>query len=225
MTPKKYYVYKHTIVNTKKSYIGYTEKGVMERLYEHFKNAHNGMDTYFYRALRKYGPLALETEVLYEGYDRQIALNKEKEHIKSLNTLAPNGYNSNEGGSGGNNQIAWDNIKRKRLHDLRSAMGSGSKNPNYNPVSDDIIIQKAIEFFNEVDIFSTTRWAKYAKSIGLPASYQARARFGGEQNIAKVLMKHFELHKISYNKDKLFYKKINDKECNKKISQTLKKYS
>ena len=52
---KKYEIYKITNKVNNKMYIGYTNNGVENRLHKHYTNSTCGIDTYFYKAIRKYG--------------------------------------------------------------------------------------------------------------------------------------------------------------------------
>lgn len=103
----KVYVIKNTINSN--LYIGYTKKSLTSRLDKHIydaqyvksKNNKHKNDTKFYRALRKYGPSKFFIELLHVFDTKQEACDCERRLIAELNTIT-GGYNTSEGGSGGN---------------------------------------------------------------------------------------------------------------------------
>lgn len=93
-------VYKATNIITNKSYIGYCVD-FKERKSRHLRNAKNGIDTRFYRAIRKYGENNFIWEKIYENLPSIKACKTiEKKMILKYNTYV-NGYNSTLGGDGG----------------------------------------------------------------------------------------------------------------------------
>ena len=75
-----------------KRYIGKTAKTIEERWYQHCKNAEYGVDTYLYRAIRKYGSENFSVEFLCDGLD--------EEEVIQIEQLQPE-YNMTKGGTGG----------------------------------------------------------------------------------------------------------------------------
>ena len=95
---RKYIVYKHTSPNSK-VYIGVTMQDPSKRW-------QNGLgyetQTYFYRAIKKYGWESFEHEILESDLSMKEALSKEKEYISLYDSRNPeHGYNILEGGQGG----------------------------------------------------------------------------------------------------------------------------
>lgn len=92
------YVYKITNQINQKQYIGITNN--YKKRWSNEKN--NPKDPkrqqVITNAIAKYGKENFSFEVLYSNLTIEEACLKEKELIKSLNTLVPNGYNVNEGG-------------------------------------------------------------------------------------------------------------------------------
>lgn len=85
-----------------KKYVGKTSQKVSQRFNAHISEAlRESTNTYFHRAIRKYGPESFAFEILEELLTESEAYLKEKYWIQKLNTLAPQGYNSNSGGKGG----------------------------------------------------------------------------------------------------------------------------
>lgn len=98
-------VYLATNIVNGKQYVGYTSKSLPERIRNHlYKSRTKTQPHYFYLlpiAIRKYGANNFKWEVLATCNDSIEAQEREKDFIKSLNTLSPNGYNLTEGGNGG----------------------------------------------------------------------------------------------------------------------------
>lgn len=96
------FIYKITNKINGKIYIGLTTRTINIRWNEHKYNStcdgdKNG-DTYFYRAMRKYGPENFTIEEI-DGANSLSELGyREWLLIHKFNCLAPNGYNSIEGG-------------------------------------------------------------------------------------------------------------------------------
>jgi group I intron endonuclease len=81
---------------TGRHYVGITKLSVHRRAYRHFRFS----DTYFGRALRKYGLDAFEFTVVDHASDMAEAKIKESSWIAKLNSLCPNGFNLTTGGDG-----------------------------------------------------------------------------------------------------------------------------
>lgn len=95
-------IYKVTNRITGKSYIGLTSNELYERKKSHFHYSFVEPDnSYFHKAIRKYGKESFEWEILEDNIS-DIALLKEREifNILKHDTYIPNGYNSTKGGDG-----------------------------------------------------------------------------------------------------------------------------
>jgi len=98
-------------------YIGKTSKTKEERLRRHFYNASYGVETYFYRAIRKYGKENFIIEELETNIDKNKIDEKEIHHISNLNPK----YNMTSGGDGGDTSKSPNFIKAiKKQHSNRS---------------------------------------------------------------------------------------------------------
>lgn len=99
------YIYKITNKINNKIYIGQTTRTIQQRWIEHqyFALNQNG-DTYFCRALRKYGVENFEIEKIDETSSQEELNKKEKHWIKYYNSCEE-GYNSTTGGEAGNTYI------------------------------------------------------------------------------------------------------------------------
>jgi hypothetical protein len=177
-TNKLFKVYIHTFKTSGKSYIGYTHYTVAERLHKHYLNAISGIDSKFYRAIRKYGLIDIKTRILLECDTQDAATQSEVFYIKKYDTFK-HGYNMTLGGDGGNVCKMLSPKKLKRYLKLRSEATIGHKNPNYSGFTDSEIIEEAVRFYNKCESFSIKKWTKHSKNIGLPQIY-TKFRFNGK---------------------------------------------
>jgi group I intron endonuclease len=83
-----------------KPYVGMTSKAPKERLRKHKKNAHCGVDTHLYHAMRKYGAEKFEVIPLSTVPTHEKACELEKQWIERLDTFKDWGYNMTPGGEG-----------------------------------------------------------------------------------------------------------------------------
>lgn len=90
-----YLIYKHTHIETGKSYIGLTNN-IKNRSIAH-KNPSSGC-TAFRNAVQKYGWDQFIHEIIEINLTLDEANLKEQYYITQFNTLSPNGYNLNSGG-------------------------------------------------------------------------------------------------------------------------------
>lgn len=134
---KKYCVYKHTSLISKKSYIGYTCSGIMGRWKTHIRDVNQGRSTHLCNAIRKYGADQWEHTVLFETDDKDIAQQKEIELIEKYDTFN-NGYNLTRGGDGGQLELFggsyWMKGKtQEEIDEINKKKGKpGKSNPFYN---------------------------------------------------------------------------------------------
>lgn len=91
----EYVLYCHTTPNGKK-YIGVTSTSVERRWRS--GAGYKGCPA-FYHAINKYGWDNISHEIILRGLTREEADKKEKEYILRFNTMVPNGYNLESGGS------------------------------------------------------------------------------------------------------------------------------
>ena len=140
----KYIVYCHTL-NGKK-YVGYTRKSMIERLEEHIKEALEGSDRHFYRAIRKYGIENVVSEQLCETTTKQAAKRKERYYVKQFDTFK-NGYNMTQGGDGGNTTEKYSEEEMKDLSNRRSILQLGMKNSRAKPdITKQMIVDVIVEY-------------------------------------------------------------------------------
>lgn len=114
-------IYKITNKINGKMYVGQSIN-VDSRKRAHFRNNHIGCPI-LYNAMDKYGNDSFEFEIIQECDICELD-SLEQYYIKELNTLSPNGYNLDTGGS--NNKVLSEDTKQKI-----SLAIQGEKNPMY----------------------------------------------------------------------------------------------
>lgn len=171
-----YIVYKHSFGN--KNYIGFTSLSLEERLHKHYLNTQYGIDTNFYRAIRKYGLDNIRSEILYECYDREEAIKKEIEYINFYDSYRF-GYNMTEGGDGGDiiSGLCKEDYE-KYISKLKNST-SGDKNPRYIGYSDNELVDEGCKLYLNNNLLTTRMWQRHAKKNGLPMSF-SKCRFDGK---------------------------------------------
>lgn len=80
-----------------KQYVGQTTKSLQVRWQRHLTR--RGRIRGFSQAIKKYGQDAFTLRIVDTAFDADDLNQKEQFWIKTLNTMVPNGYNLNEGGS------------------------------------------------------------------------------------------------------------------------------
>jgi len=173
----KYKIYKHTFKSSNKSYIGYTSLKIEERLHKHLTNSLSGIDTHFYRAIRKYGINDIKSECLYETEIMTEAINKEKEFIKKFDTFK-NGYNMTIGGDGGDIINSLPEEKFVNYINQLIKRTQGKNNPRYCGKTDDEIVEMGCVFIRKFGIFKVRKWYEFAEQNGLPKNF-SKFRFNG----------------------------------------------
>ena len=210
----KYIIYMHTFKQTNKSYIGYTGLTLTKRLHKHITNAQSGLDTHFYRAIRKHSPKNIVSKVICECSSKEEALEKEKYYIEYYDTFK-NGYNMTIGGDGGwvVPDEKYDEWIRKK-----SIAISGEKNPTYTGFTDEEILEAAFSYFKKEGQLPKRKWQIYSSEVyGFPKFY-SKFRF---KKYGSGLKGFVNAMKDLYNlKDDDFkYKRTNSH--SKKLSKSL----
>ena len=90
-------IYQAKCLVTGKSYIGQTVQSLTKRMQRHLRDATNGSEVYFCRALRKHGEESFRWTTIAIVPESRLE-NLEKAFIKTMNTFGSGGYNMTEGG-------------------------------------------------------------------------------------------------------------------------------
>lgn len=203
----KFKVYEHIFKTSNKSYIGYTSLSIEERLHKHFVNAMAGMETKFYKAIRKYGIADIKSICLFESNDELEAKNKEKEFIAEKNTFQT-GYNMTLGGDGGNCLLYMTAEQKTRYIEEKRKQTTGVLNPNHSGLTDNDIINKAVEFYLIDRKFYRRKWFKYCKLHKIPVNY-SKCRFNNEGyfGLVKKLKEQLTKLEINWTEEQFFLSK------------------
>lgn len=140
-------------------------------------NSINGIDTHFYRAIRKYGVEEIESEVLYETDNFDKALEMERYFISKYDSYK-NGYNMTNGGDGGDIISLLDEERYKKYIQKLSNKNKGKLNKMYIDISDNDLVIHGSNLYKKNGYFSVQSWQRYAKVNKMPQSF-SKFRFDG----------------------------------------------
>lgn len=206
----KYEIYKITNIINDKIYIGYTNKGIENRLHKHYTNAIYGIDTYFYRAIRKYGIENFKYECIDTANNISDIKNKEIYWINFYNSYK-NGYNMTTGGDGGNIVHQLSPEKYKLFIDKKIEQTTGNNNPRYSGYTDEQIVEYAISCYIENNynwIFS--KWiTDYCVKFNIPKTF-SKFRFNGLGMKGMKEQMIIKLNNLGYNIEKIKYKQTEE---------------
>ena len=153
MANHKYCVYCHTNKITGMKYVGMTQLNPLHRWQKDGKGY--DANNVFGKDIKKYGWENFAHEILEYGIrTREEAGDIEKRYIKELNTIYPNGYNSEDGGiHGSTNPARRDRIKRPskgwtHTEDVKRLISDRLKESDTHPLSARIKKSKPVEMYD-----------------------------------------------------------------------------
>lgn len=148
------YVYKITNKINHKVYIGQTINEPEQRFKRHITDAiHGKLDTYFARAIRKYGEENFELEIIDVAETKEDLTSKELNWIQFYNSIDKDrGYNCSPGGypCGGNTYAGIDNVSMSKIKEKLSLSKRGEKNPHSKKVSAKDISTNEVYLFDSM---------------------------------------------------------------------------
>ena len=218
----KYMVYCHEI--NRKKYIGFTEKGLLERLRRHINLSNNGSNTYFHRAIRKYGVSEIVSTILFQGSDRDTALEKERYYINLFSSNDERyGYNLTKGGDGGDCVSSLTGDKRASWKAKLRSNSTGQNNSNYSGVSDEKLISEAVKFFVRNKTLGDNEWKEFSRQKGYPRSFSKNRFNGSFKYFVECVKKELVRQNIQFNdgdfcNDHKTYSETSRKKISKAIS-------
>lgn len=109
-------IYKITQISTGKAYIGLTCQPIKLRWEQHISEANKDNQRPLYRAIRQFGRNAFSLQTLTEKTSLKRLARIERQLIKDLGTLTPNGFNACTGGQPGNLSLDPISYKGKVFH-------------------------------------------------------------------------------------------------------------
>lgn len=152
---------------------------MQQRLHKHYTNAMYGIDTQFYRAIRKHGIDSFTSKVLAENIATMEEAQKlEMFFIEEFNTYKM-GYNATKGGTGGDCISGLSEEKYKEWQTKMKKIVTGKNNGRYSGYTDKDILNDAKQFIIEHGYFMKKEWDKRRKEKKIPL-YFSKFRFGGK---------------------------------------------
>ena len=150
-----------------KVYVGQTQRTFAIRTKQHLSRH----DTYFDRALAKYGLDNFSYEIIDRGDTLEELNEKESYWIAKYDCLWPNGYNLTVGGEGVVGYKHTDEQKRK-MSDAKKGKITGEKNPFYGK-------KHTIKSIKKMSEYQSNRWTDEARK---ERSNKYKGKFDGENN-------------------------------------------
>lgn len=149
MKDKIFSVYKITCLDNNKIYVGQTYKSLQERLADHFSCARTGVDTKFYRAIRKHGEDKFKIELIEECESQELLDEREFFWIQKLDAVKC-GYNTkNSKGKCGGDTLS-NHPNKKEISEKVSESKKRDKNPHSTPVKAKNMKTNEELFFNSM---------------------------------------------------------------------------
>ena len=172
-----------------KMYVGQTQRTFGIRTKQHL----NRSDTYFDKALSKYGLNNFSYWILDRGSTLEELNEKERYWITEYDCLWPNGYNLTVGGDGVKGYRHTDEYKRK-MSDAMKGKVTGENNPFYGK-------KHTIKSLEKMSNYQSARWTVEARK---ERSESYKGKFVGADNpFYKKEHKQSSKDKMSKAKDKM----------------------
>lgn len=214
------YIYIITNEVNNKQYIGQTKNKVDYRLTQHkYKALHTNINNAIYNAIKKYGEDKFSIDTLIVCDDAMMDY-YEKQSIEMYNTLSPNGYNLEAGGTRG---YVISDETRKKLSEAskgKPPMSDAGRKKLSEVHKGKIITQEhkqAISEFNKGKIVSEETRKKISEAKkGVPRSEETKKKLS-EARKGQTGTKHTEEHK-KYMSEIMKGRKM-DEETKKKLSE------
>jgi group I intron endonuclease len=113
---------------TRKCYVGQTVRSIALRFREHLIGRQDKNNLYIDRSIKKHGITNFSVCAIQEAFSREELDALEIQYIKEFETLAPQGYNLTEGGSGSS---GWKHSAetRRRMSDSQKRSYANGVNP------------------------------------------------------------------------------------------------
>jgi len=199
-----YIIYMHTI--NEKQYIGYTKKSLHNRLEGHIKEAMNGSERHFCRAIRKYGVTKIKSKIIDKANSLSEAKRLERKYIKEYNTFSL-GYNMTKGGDGGNTISKYNKNRMQKLKEMRSKNSKGLANSNSSGKTKEEILKLAFSILQKNNgSWVRKEYMKLAKEKGYPVNIECSGMFSDNWRVE--LLEYAKNNGMDI--DKIKYRPTND---------------
>lgn len=168
-------IYKITCTKNNKVYIGQTIRSMESRFERHLREAEESKSPkiHFQRAIKKYGRDAFKIEKIDEADNQEELNEKEKYWIKFYDSIKT-GYNTAEGGQGGNTYKGKTPGEMKAIGQKISKALTGRRNGNSNQLKCFSIKTGEEHFFETLD--------ECLKFLGIKNHYVVMCRVRKENN-------------------------------------------
>ena len=178
-----YSIYKITNIQNNKIYVGQTIKSLKSRLTQHIYCAEHGLNTKFSNAIRKYGKDNFIIEKIDCANNKEEADVKEIYWIKKLKSRNRNiGYNSTNGGDGGNTYVDKTESEMKEISKKISIKLSGENNGKHRTIYVKNVLTNEVQRYGSIADFCkmfTPRIEKeeVIKRLNFAESYNIQSLF------------------------------------------------
>src|ERR1700722_11731299 len=116
-----YSIYKATNIVNNKCYIGWTsnfKQRKITHLSESFNISSKGYPFYFHKAIRKYGFINFQWDILFQSKDGEYLKNEMEPYFISYYNSFGKGYNLTPGGDGTIGKIPWNKGLTKETNEI-----------------------------------------------------------------------------------------------------------
>jgi hypothetical protein len=161
----------------------------------------SGIDTKFYRAIRKYGIDNIKSKELEVTHSQEEAKEREKYYIKEYDTFK-NGYNMTLGGDGGDVISLLSKDRYEKYINKLKDVTCGKNNPRFSGISDEEILEESYKLFLKEGRIEYNKWKLHCKNIGFPQTY-SKCRFNslGYNGLIKLLKEKLLKNNIIFTND------------------------
>lgn len=179
-------IYKITNIVNGKIYIGQTIRSKEWRFKRHIYDAlNNVLDTYFARAIRKYGPDNFIIEEIDTAQTKEELDEKEIYWINFYNSNSKEiGYNMTHGGECGNTYLCKTDEEMEEIKSKIRATKTGGKNPMAVPVKCKNVVTGEEYHFDSVSLMQKFFNEKTHRFITTRVLHQTKSLYKHEWNIS-----------------------------------------
>ena len=187
-----------------KRYIGKSVNNLNFKKIEHERDATNGSERIFHRALRKYGFESFKWFLVFNNVNSEELDKLEIESIKVYKTKTPNGYNMTEGGDGGATKgVGWNHSTetKQRMKESQKGRNKGKTFEEIHGIEEAQKIRKKLSATHKGRIFSDENKKKLSEA-GKDRKLTEETKKKLSENIKKALSSPEAKAKMSVSQKK-----------------------